>query len=73
MQFLKGDCLEVMKTLPNKSIDCFVCDLPYGCLTGGAGKEKAKRNANGDGGIMGCEWDVKINLDLKMSVVVCLI
>lgn len=39
MEFLKGDCLEVMKTLPNKSIDCFVCDLPYGCLTGGGGKE----------------------------------
>ena len=32
MQFFKGDCLEIMKTLPNKSIDCFVCDLPYGCL-----------------------------------------
>jgi DNA modification methylase len=32
MEFFKGDCLEVMKTLPNKSIDCFVCDLPYGCL-----------------------------------------
>jgi site-specific DNA-methyltransferase (adenine-specific) len=45
MQLLKGDCLEVMKTLPDKSVDLFVCDLPYGCLTGGAGKEKAKRQA----------------------------
>ena len=27
-----GDCLELMKTLPDKSIDLFVCDLPYGCL-----------------------------------------
>lgn len=35
LSLLKGDCLEVMKTLPNKSIDCFVCDLPYGCLTSG--------------------------------------
>ena len=41
-----GDCLELMKALPDKSIDLFVCDLPYGCLTGGAGKEKAKRIAN---------------------------
>ena len=24
-----GDCLEVMKTLPDKSIDCIICDLPY--------------------------------------------
>jgi len=57
-----GDCLELMKTLPDKSIDLFVCDLPYGCLTGGAGKEKAKRNASGDGGVMGCAWDVPIDL-----------
>lgn len=27
-----GDCLEVMKTLDDKSIDCFICDLPYGCF-----------------------------------------
>jgi len=45
MQLLLGDCLEVMKTLPDKSVDLFLCDLPYGCLTGGAGKEKAKRQA----------------------------
>ena len=25
-----GDCLEMMKTLPDKSIDLFICDLPYG-------------------------------------------
>ena len=25
-----GDCLEVMKHLPDKSVDCFICDLPYG-------------------------------------------
>jgi site-specific DNA-methyltransferase (adenine-specific) len=35
IQILHGDCLEVMKTLPDKSIDLFICDLPYGCLTGG--------------------------------------
>ena len=44
--YLKGDCLEVMKGLTSKSIDCFICDLPYGCLTGGGGKEKAKRIEN---------------------------
>jgi len=25
-----GDCLEVMKTIENKSIDAIICDLPYG-------------------------------------------
>lgn len=64
MKLLHGDCLEVMKTLPDKSIDCFVCDLPYGCLTGGGGKEKSKRReAGGTDHIAGCEWDVKIDLD----------
>lgn len=27
---INGDCLEVMKTIPDKSIDCIICDLPYG-------------------------------------------
>jgi site-specific DNA-methyltransferase (adenine-specific) len=58
---LHGDCLELMKTLPDKSVDLFLCDLPYGCLDGGGGKEKKKR----DKGIHvegGCEWDIKIDL-----------
>jgi DNA modification methylase len=64
MKLILGDCLEKMKELPDKSVDCFLCDLPYGCLTGGAGKEKAKRNQEGSGGVFGCSWDVKLNLDL---------
>lgn len=27
---LQGDCLELMKQLPDKSVDLVVCDLPYG-------------------------------------------
>lgn len=27
-----GDCLEVMKDIPDNSIDCVICDLPYGVL-----------------------------------------
>lgn len=27
---LKGDCLELMKDIPDKSIDMIICDLPYG-------------------------------------------
>jgi len=58
-----GDCLNIMKALPDKSVDLFICDLPYGCLTGGGGKEAAKRAAKGGANIIaGCVWDVKINL-----------
>ena len=77
MQFLHGDCLEIMPTLKSKSIDCFVCDLPYGCLIGGAGKEKQKRQiknvannsrkecppSDRSNGIFSCDWDVKIDLE----------
>lgn len=58
-----GDCLEVMKSVPDKSVDLIICDLPYGCLTGGAGKEKAKRKESGEGVVAGCSWDVPIDLD----------
>ncbi|HPK27742.1 MAG TPA: site-specific DNA-methyltransferase [Candidatus Absconditabacterales bacterium] len=27
---VEGDCLDIMKTIPNKSIDMVLCDLPYG-------------------------------------------
>ena len=64
MLLLHGDCLEVMKTLPDKSIDLFVCDLPYGCLTGGGGREKTKRREKGStDSIAGCSWDIPIDLE----------
>lgn len=25
-----GDCLEIMKQIPDASVDCIICDLPYG-------------------------------------------
>lgn len=30
IQLYNGDCLEVMKTLPDNSVDLILCDLPYG-------------------------------------------
>lgn len=30
MKLYKGDCLEIMKEIPDKSIDMILCDLPYG-------------------------------------------
>jgi len=47
---LQGDCLVQMKSIPDKSVDCFICDLPYGCLSTKTMK--------------GCAWDVKIDLNL---------
>jgi len=55
-----GDCLELMKTLPDKSIDLFVCDLPYGCLINagkGIGREGTDGTFSG-----GCPWDIPIDL-----------
>jgi site-specific DNA-methyltransferase (adenine-specific) len=57
---LHGDCLEVMKTLPDKSVDLFLCDLPYGCLTP-HGATPFGRNTKGPLG-EGCAWDIKLDL-----------
>jgi DNA modification methylase len=58
---LHGDCLEVMKTLPDKSIDLFLCDLPYGCL-GPQKKGGGVPREGTDGAFGGCAWDIPINL-----------
>lgn len=31
IKLYKGDCLEIMKDIADKSIDLIICDLPYGC------------------------------------------
>ena len=75
LKLIHGDCLEEMKRLPDRSIDLFLCDLPYGCLTGGGGQEKHRRRfQNGEdtgtlitqkeGVIAGCSWDIPIDLSL---------
>jgi site-specific DNA-methyltransferase (adenine-specific) len=58
---LNGDCLELMKDLPDKSVDLFLCDLPYGCLTQKAGCIPFERNKSGPCNA-GCPWDIKIDL-----------
>jgi DNA modification methylase len=69
IKLIHGDCLEEMKRLPDKSIDLFLCDLPYGCLSSST-KTERKRFINGtDTGttlntqLAGCAWDIKIDLD----------
>ena len=31
-KLINGDCLEVMKQIPDKSIDMILCDPPYGTI-----------------------------------------
>lgn len=73
VRLFHGDCLDVMKDLSANSVDCFICDLPYGCLSvNGKGKitsQKAKQiwgewaeNKLQSYGV-GCAWDVAIDLE----------
>lgn len=62
---LKGDCLEVMKGLPNKSVDLIICDLPYGCLTIQTYKGVIDKSGSDLGKTYGekITWDIKIDLE----------
>jgi site-specific DNA-methyltransferase (adenine-specific) len=56
-----GDCLEIMKTIADKSIDLIICDLPYGCLTTQVKTSKMYTNKSEEQN--GCTWDIKIDLE----------
>lgn len=60
---LYGDCLQVMKTLPDHSVDCFVCDLPYGQLKRSSIGATAEKKGCFSGVKEGCKWDIPINLE----------
>ena len=64
-----GDCLEIMKSIPDKSVDLIICDLPYGCLTSdrkgkrvGPLKDPSDPNSNIIIVNKPCAWDIKIDL-----------
>lgn len=44
MELFQGDCLEIMKTIPNESIDLIVTDPPYRTISGG---HNAPKNISG--------------------------
>ena len=48
------DCLEGMKRIPDGSVDCIVCDLPYGTMKGAALDGWTKNE---------CDWDTIIPTD----------
>jgi len=60
MELYNGDCLEIMKSIPDKSVDLIICDLPYGCLEK-QGKTSLMYTNKGENQ-NGCPWDIKIDL-----------
>jgi DNA modification methylase len=62
---LNGDCLELMRGMPDKSIDLFICDLPYGCLAGGYRATGVNPHNDGDSRNPppNCSWDIKLDLN----------
>ena len=58
---IKGDCIEVLKSLPNNCVDMIFADPPYfmQSTTYNNGKEKKLMRADGTGEFKGCndDWD----------------
>jgi DNA modification methylase len=46
---LQGDCIELMRTLPDASVDSIVTDPPYELGFMGKGWDKASKSDRGDG------------------------
>ncbi len=44
IKLLHGDCLEVMKDIPDKSIDMILCDLPFGITASSWDKQIPAKN-----------------------------
>lgn len=63
-----GDCLEVMKQIPDGSVDCVITDPPYRVISGGRNDELSKKRRNSPCGILS-KNDGKIfehnNIDFK--------
>jgi hypothetical protein len=52
-----------MKTLPDKSVDCFICDLPFGCLANARKQDPNVKPSEGRKIVnLACAWDVPIDL-----------
>lgn len=60
IQLYNADCLQKLKDISSNSVDLVICDLPFGCLTGGGMLESPKGSSYGQNT---CSWDVKIDLE----------
>ena len=56
---IKGDCIEILKTIPDKSVDCIFADPPYFMQSTGENGKKKLMRADGTGAFSGCDdaWD----------------
>ena len=65
IRLYNGDCLRILKDISSNSVDCIICDLPFGCLSAKPISEE-KEQQYGKGRLttyMESEWDVPLNLD----------
>ena len=58
VELWQGDCLELMKNIPNGSVDLVLTDPPYGTIKG-----IEKSRASKDCGYRACDWDEVIPTD----------
>lgn len=56
MQLMKGDCLELMKQIPDGSVDMILTDPPYGTMAGMAASEGVSHGMQGKTG-----WDTALD------------
>lgn len=54
----QGDCLELMKEIPDGSVDMILCDLPYGTMKGAALDGWSQKTT---------EWDKRLDTDFLFS------
>lgn len=57
----QGDCLEIMKDIPNNSIDLIVTDPPYKIITGGDSGNRPKGILAGNRKLFEHQTDIKIS------------
>ena len=63
VNLLKGDCLELMKDIPDGSVDLILTDLPYGTVTNIASSDTVKHGMQNK-----TNWDNVIDTDKIMSI-----
>ena len=63
INLLKGDCLELMKDIPDGSVDLILTDLPYGTVTNIASSDTVKHGMQNK-----TNWDNVIDTDKIMSI-----
>ena len=66
IQLINGDCLEKMKDISSNSVDLFICDLPFGCLTNKTHKDGTPGETKGGkmySAETGCAWDIPLDLE----------